>query len=211
MQPRPNDNVPFRTRPEDARLDSPWVELPSGVVVAALPLADGVAPILENGMFLRASLARKDVVAAAAQFGAIPITREDFLEMCVVGLWTPARPLTATQYGIDHMASLGFTQRHDEAWWDDIERLHMRDTMKNAEEWVEALDLPVLCAKSHAATRERPLVVDRMVGGDQTNDNRPDLIQAGEKPNHIGPGGEDQADYWTKTYIRKAGSLRKAA
>jgi hypothetical protein len=201
MQPRPEDNIPFRTKPEDARFDSPWVKLPSGIYVSALPLADGVAPMLENGMFLRASLARIDVVAAAAQFGGIPITREDFLEMCVVGLWTPARPLTATPYGVAHMTSLGFTQRHDDAWWSDIERLHVRDSMKSLHEWIESLQLPVLCGKSHAASRGAPLVVDRMVGGDGTDDKRPDLIQDGTKPNHARQ--PDVRDYWTKTYIKR--------
>lgn len=200
MLRHPNDSVPFRTLPQDARLDSPLVELPSGVRVTALDLADGIAPILENGMFLRASLARCDVVAALAQFDLVPITQEDFLEMCIVGLWTPARPLTGDAYGIAHMTSLGFSERHDTAWWADIDRLHRGtggDTWADRQAWVDSLSLPVLCAKSHAASRAAPLVVDRMVGGDKTDDGKPDLWQAGTGPNHAGQ--PDVRDYWTKT------------
>lgn len=198
----PEDLIDFRTLPADARLDSPLVELPSGTRVTALPLADGTAPALENGMFVRASLARCDVVTALAQFGLVPITREDFLEMAIVGLWTPSRPLTADKYGVAHMTSLGFSIRHDEQWWADIRLLHARevDTFEEWDAWVRNLTLPVLCGKSHAASRNRPMVVDRMVGGDKTNNSHPDLWQAGTQANH-----ERQPtvrDYWTKCYGR---------
>lgn len=194
MTPRPEDKIPFRTRPEDARLDSPIVTMPSGRRITALPLADGVAPRLKNGMFLRASLARCDVAPALAQFGLVPITREDFLEMTTVGLWTPARPLTATPYGIAHMTSLGFSQRHDEQWWDDIQAMYGSLHLSIAN-----IRRPILCAKSHAAGPDGR--VDRMVGGDRTDDGQPDLWQAGTGPNH--EGQPDVHDYWTKTYGKK--------
>jgi hypothetical protein len=211
MLRHPNDGIPFRTAVADVRLDSPIVELPSGLRMPALPLADGIAPALENGMFLRASVARCDVVAALAQFGLVPITREDFLEMTIVGLWTPARPLTGDAYGLAHMTSLGFSQKHDEAWWRDIQQHHAKDvdTFMEWQAWVQDLTLPVLCAKSHAASREQPLVVDRMVGGDKTDDHRPDLWQAGTDPNHVGE--LLVRDYWTKMYGKVPRASEKAA
>lgn len=199
-----NDHIPFRTRPEDARLDSPLVTLPSGTRVPALDLADGTAPVLENGMFLRASLAREDVAAALAQFDLVPITAADYYEMAIVGLWTPPITLVHDTYDQAHMSSLGYSQEHDARWWQAIERLHMRDplnrrsidrTFEEYQTWIDNLTLPILCAKTHAAGPSG--IVDRMVGFDKTDDHRPDLIQEGTRPNH--PGDRLVHDYGTKT------------
>lgn len=186
----PNDSIPYRTRIEDARLDSPLVTLPSGRMVTALPLADGVAPMLGSAL-LRASLARCDVKAALAQFGLEPIVAADFYEMATVGYWVPSHFLVFDAYDQAHMTSLGYAQEQNRRVWASLRERHGLGPGD-----VSRLTKPVLWAKSHAAGPDGE--VDRMVGMDKTDDGKPDLIQWGTKPNH--DAQPDVHDYGTQVY-----------
>jgi hypothetical protein len=114
-----DDDVLFRSRPEDARVDSPMVALPSGRVVTSLPLADGIAPML-GSVFLRASLTRVDAIAALAMFGLELPDLETIREMDRAGLWIPPQTLVFDAIDQQRMRSLGYRREHDRRCWGEL-------------------------------------------------------------------------------------------
>lgn len=183
----PDDGIPYRTRPEDAHLDSPIVTLASGRQVTAAPLADKSAPMV-GGAFLRASLARCDVAAALARFGLVPITPEAFRELAAEGLWVPPHFIVFDAYDQAHMTSLGYAREHDRRVWADLLKRHNIGPSD-----LERLTRPIVWGKTHAAGPDG--VVDRMVGIDMHDDGRADLLQSGTGPNHAAQ--PDVRDYLT--------------
>lgn len=178
----PDDDIPFRTRPEDARLDSPLVALPSGRLVTALPLADGVAPMLGQA-FLRASLVRVDAIDALARFGLVLCSLEVLHEMASVGLWTPPVTLVADAYDQRHMSSLGYKREHDRRVWTHLAKRAI------SPDRIDSLRVPIVnFGKTHVA-RGDDLPEDDdcwLAGWDKTDDGRADFIQAGTREVHPG-------------------------
>lgn len=195
MTKYPDDDVPFRTLPDAARLDSPLVELPSGRIVTALPLADGLAPMLGQA-FLRASLVRVDAIDALARFGLVLCPLEVLQEMATVGLWTPPVTLVSTVYDQRHMSSLGYKREHDRQVWAHLAKRAVGPAT------VESLRVPVVnFGKTHSA-RGDGLPEDEdcwLAGWDKTNDGRADFIQAGTREVHPGQA-RSLRDYATNAY-----------
>ena len=185
----PECSIPFRTKPEDARLDSPLVKLPTCKrIVTALPLADGTAPML-GPAFLRASLARCDVRKALAQFGLVPITPAVYRELAAIGWWVPPHFLVFDKYDQAHMTSLGYSMEQNRLVWASLREKHGLGPAD-----IDRLTRPVVWAKTHAANPQTG-EVDRMVGFDEHDDGRADLIQDGDGPNHAAQ--PDVHDYGT--------------
>lgn len=182
MSKYPDDNIPYRTAPADARLDSALVTLPSGRLVTVLPLADGLAPMLGQA-FLRASLVRVDAIDALARFGLVLCSLEVLREMATVGLWTPPVTLVSTVYDQRHMTSLGFKREHDRQVWTHLAKRAVSPSS------IETLRIPVVnFGKTHCA-RGDDLPEDEdcwLAGWDKTDDHRPDFIQAGTREVHPG-------------------------